>query len=140
MLIIYANSPIHYQSLSDCAWAACSKPTGLWCSKQRWQADRLCSAASRDHRKEDGTQEVIRSNSKLTLSYPQNLFFVFHSLLTSVQKHCPYLPADVTFDFVIGQCFNSSKFSSRDLIHLTALILRCHSDSTFTLSSSKKKK
>jgi len=59
-------------------------------------------------------KKVIRS--KLAPSFPQKLFagssvIMFHSLLTSIQKYGPYLPAGVTSNLGIGQCFNSSKLS-----------------------------
>ena len=70
-------------------------------------------------------------NSALAPSFSQQPFagssvIVFYSLLTSVPKHFPPLPAGVTSDLVTGQCFNSTKLPLwQHLIHLAALALKC---------------
>ena len=66
----------------------------------------------RDKRKR--AQQAIGSNSELASRFPQQLFagssaVVFYSLLTSVQRCFPHLPAGViTSDLVTAQCSKST--------------------------------
>ena len=111
----------------NCAFSSrFPQKVAVWLGTSRWQQDphqqrrplprAPCVAVGKTEGgiNVERAQQAIGSNSELASRFPQQLFagssaVVFYSLLTSVQRCFPHLPAGViTSDLVTAQCSKST--------------------------------